>query len=675
LAGHARVIALGIAAILAGGCVLGPAPIATRIALGTPVPPSPSAVASQTARPTPPSSPPSSPPPDLASGLPGCGYELHPNWSVAREWDEALLDAIRRALPNPPVHARTLFHASVAMWDAWATYDPIARGYLSTEKITARRVGQARNEAISYAAWGVLRARFQNANGGEGSVAEFDDLLTSLCYDPSLAATATGDDPAAVGTRIAAAVLAYGLKDGSNEADGYQDPGYRPVNAPLVVASTKRFSLANVTRWQPLEIIGGFSQNGIPTGTTQVAVDPQWGHVAAFGATSLASGTPVDPGPPPELGDPATDAVLKHDIVEVIRDSSLLDPAIGKPIDISPGARGANDLATNDGHGLPINPITEAPYQPELVNQADFYRAAAEFWADGPRSETPPGHWNVIANDASDAILAGPTLLRIGGRGPTVDRLEWDVKLYLALNAAVHNAAIVSWGLKGKYDSIRPISLIRYMGGLGQSTDPRLPSYNREGLPLVPGLIELITPATAAAGGRHHALSAFVGRVAIHAWAGSPTDPSSEVGGDTWMLATGWVPYQLPTFVTPSFPAYASGHSTFSRAAAEVLTAFTGSAYFPGGLGSYVIPAGSLVFEQGPATDVALEWATYGDAADQAGQSRLFGGIHIQADDFTGRLLGSLCGRAAWHLAQEYFAGTVVPGEGACAPAVPAGRN
>src|SRR5713226_4380713 len=50
----------------------------------------------------------------------------HPTWSVARRWDEALLDAIRRSLPNPPVHARNLFHVSAAMWDAWAAYDATA---------------------------------------------------------------------------------------------------------------------------------------------------------------------------------------------------------------------------------------------------------------------------------------------------------------------------------------------------------------------------------------------------------------------------------------------------------------------------------------------------------------------------------------------------------------------
>jgi hypothetical protein len=293
-------------------------------------------------------------------------------------------------------------------------------------------------------------------------------------------------------------------------------------------------------------------------------------------------------------------------------------------------------------------------------------RVAAEFWADGPRSETPPGHWNVIANDATDAMVAAGQPLRIGGHGTALSRLEWDVKLYLALNAAVHNAAIVAWGLKGKYDSIRPISLIRYMGGLGQSSDRSRASYDPEGLPLVPGLIEIITKASSQAGQRHHALARYVGRIAIKAWAGTPDDPSSEAAGTTWMLATAWVPYQLPTFVTPSFPAYASGHSTFSRAAAEVLAAMTGSPYFPGGMASYRTDAGALGFELGPTGPVDLEWATYFDAADQAGQSRLFGGIHIQADDFTGRRLGSACGLAAWHLAQEYFAGTPSAGEAAC---------
>jgi hypothetical protein len=195
------------------------------------------------------------------------------------------------------------------------------------------------------------------------------------------------------------------------------------------------------------------------------------------------------------------------------------------------------------------------------------------------------------------------------------------------------------------------------MGGLGQSSDPNGPSYAREGLPLVPDLIEVITKDRTAPGSPMADLAGHEGEIAIRAWAGQPKDPKTQVGGVKWQLATGWLPYQSPNFVTPSFPAYASGHSTFSRAAAEVLTAFTGSEYFPGGVGGYDIKAGSLKFEQGPTTDIPLEWATYYDAADQAGQSRLWGGIHIQADDFTGRKIGSECGKEAWTLAQQYYAG------------------
>jgi hypothetical protein len=653
--GRNRFLGVLLVATLVGGCQSGPSARPTATA-------QPPSAAPTKVLPSP------SPSPDPASGTAACRPKDNPAWSVARRWDEALLDAIRRALPNPPVHARNLFHLSIAMWDAWATYDPTATGYISSAKIVARDVEQARVEAMSYAAWGVLRSRFQSAAGNEDSLAEFDEVLASLCFKPWTAVAADGETPDAAGTRIARVVLGYGLTDGSNETGGYSAPGYGPINDPLVVASDKRFQLNDLNHWQPLEIIGGFSQNGIPTGTVQVAVAPHWGRVTAFGVTSLSQDAPIDPGPPPMLGDPDTDAALNAMVVEVIRDSSELDPRLGTMIDVSPATRGDNPLGSNDGDGYTVNPTTGQPYAPQVVNQADFLRVAVEFWADGPRSETPPGHWNVIANDATDEMVSNGAPLLIGGKGAAVDRLQWDVKLYLALNGAVHNAAIVAWGLKGKYDSIRPISLIRYMGGLGQSSKPDGAAYHPNGLPLVPGIIEVITKASSASGQRHHALAQFVGRVAIKTWAGTPNDPESETAGTKWMLATAWVPYQLPTFVTPSFPGYVSGHSTFSRSAAEVLAAFTGSPYFPGGLASYRTEASGLTFEHGPTGPVDLEWATYFDAADQAGQSRLFGGIHIQADDFMGRRLGSQCGLAAWRLAQEYFAGEVVAGDPACQP-------
>ena len=585
---------------------------------------------------------------------PATATTAHPEWSVARRWNEALLDAIRRALPAPTVHARNLFHTSAAMWDAWAVYDPKASGYFVHDKLTASDVASARNEAISYAAYRVLTARYIKSVGADESLSEFDDVMDSLCY-PIDVTTTDGSTPAAVGNRIAKAVLDYGLADGSNQAGGYADPDYKPVNPPLVV-NKPGTTMIDPNRWQPLQLEHMISQNGIPiVNGVQQAIGPQWGHVKSFAIPDGGTdGVPIDPGPPPRLGDAATDQAYKDQAVEVIRDSSQLDPTSGVEIDISPGVRGANTLGTNDGHGHPTNPVTGQPYAPDLVNSGDFGRALTEFWADGPKSETPPGHWNVIANTVSDELSPN---LRIGGAGPAVDRLEWDVKLYLALNGANHDAAIAAWGLKGHYDSVRPISMIRYMGGLGQSSDPALPSYDREGLPLVPDLVELITKETTAPGQRHAALAGHEGEIAVRAWSGNPKDPKTETGGVHWILAVDWVPYQVPTFVTPSFPAYASGHSTFSRASAEVLTGFTGSEYFPGGIDEWTTKAGSLKVEKGPTKDVTLQWATYYDAADLAGLSRLYGGIHIPADDFTGRTIGSACGKAAWQRAQEYFSG------------------
>jgi hypothetical protein len=118
------------------------------------------------------------------------------------------------------------------------------------------------------------------------------------------------------------------------------------------------------------------------------------------------------------------------------------------------------------------------------------------------------------------------------------------------------------------------------------------------------------------------------------------------------------MPYQKSTFVTPAFPGYISGHSTFSRAAAEVVTAFTGSKWFPNGLGTYTIT--HLINEAGPTQPVTLQWASYFDAADQVGLSRIWGGIHPPADDFGGRRVGSQVGTNAWALAQKFFDGSVI---------------
>jgi hypothetical protein len=309
--------------------------------------------------------------------------------------------------------------------------------------------------------------------------------------------------------------------------------------------------------------------------------------------------------------------------------------------------------------GRPTNPVTGLPYASQRVRRGDFGRALAEFWADGPKSETPPGHWNVIANGVADS----PTTTRkLFGSGASVDALSWDVHVSLTLNGALHDAAITAWDIKRRTTCARPISLIRWMGGNGQSSDPAAAKYAANGLPLVPGVIEVITKESSAPGQRHADLAPFVGQIAIYAWRSEPGDRTQQTSGAGWIRAIDWMPYQRRNFVTPAFPGFISGHSTFSRAGAEVLAAITGSAFFPGGLGEYVLPRNaSLSFELGPSTDVRLQWATYYDAADQAGQSRLWGGIHVYQDDFTGRTLGRLVGLDAVALAQKYFDGTAVP--------------
>ncbi|MEX1345300.1 MAG: vanadium-dependent haloperoxidase [Candidatus Limnocylindrales bacterium] len=580
-----------------------------------------------------------------------CVVSIDAGKSVARLWNEAALDAIRRSAPAPTIHARNLFHLSAAMWDAWAAYDPLADGLFVDEKYTRIDPENARDKAVSYAAYRVLSHRYQDAVGGVESLHQFDELMAALCY-PTVRTSTRGTSAAALGNRIARRIIDSTLGDGSLESEGYASDSYTPVNEPLVVQQPGTV-MADPNRWQPLVLTAdGDSEEPVPA---QRFLSPQWGYVEGFALPeALTPGMPFDPGTPPYLHDPATDAEYKAEAVEVVRYSSMLDPRDGVAIDISPASFGNAPLSTNSWTGYRYNPATGEPYAPVLVPRGDYGRAIAEFWADGPHSETPPGHWNTLAN----AVVDHPAFeARIGGKGPVVDPLEWDVKLYLALNGAMHDAAVAAWGVKAHYDYVRPISMIRYMGGLGQSSDPDLPSYHPDGLPLSEGEVELVTAASSAPGERHAHLAEHVGEIAVRAWTGNPGDTVDTLAGVGWIRAVEWVPYQLSTFVTPSFAGYVSGHSTFSRAAAEVLTAMTGTPFFPGGLAAWTVPAGSFLFEAGPSLDVPLQWATYYDAADQAGISRLYGGIHVKADDLRGRHVGSLCGLDAWATAQRYFEG------------------
>jgi len=595
-----------------------------------------------------------------------------------------MLSAIRRDFARPTVHARNLFHVSMAMWDGWAVYDPIADTFLIADHATAVDVPAARAETISFAAYRVLRARFANSPGAAISLASFDAKMTALGYDRNFTST-VGNSPAALGNRIAQAVLQFGINDHSNEAGGYSNLYYFPINPPLIPPLPGNPAIIDPNRWQPLALEFFVDQNGNPIpGGFPPALSPEWGQVTPFSLTTAErtiyhrGGFDYwvyhDPGPPPVIGGVGDDH-FKWGFEQVAIWSGHLDPSDGVLWDISPASRGNSQLPDpadyqtfydliNGGDtssGYAVNPVTGQPYQPNIVPRGDFARVLAEFWADGPQSETPPGHWFVVLNYVSDHPLFEK---RFAGAGPIVDGLEWDVKCYLALGGAMHDVAISVWGTKGWYDYVRPISAIRYMADRGQSSDPGGPSYHPSGIRLYPGLIEVVTPATTAPGQHHEHLAGREGKIAIRAWRG-PTvisNPATDVAGVAWILAENWWPYQRPTFVTPPFPGYTSGHSAYSRAAAEVLTLLTGSPYFPGGLGEFhCLQNQYLVFEDGPSVNVTLQWARYYDAADQSSLSRIWGGIHPGQDDLPSRQMGVIIGPQAFNHAVRFFAGAAGP--------------
>lgn len=568
----------------------------------------------------------------------------------------------------------------MAMWDGWAVYDSEADTFLIRERASATDLLTAREETISFAAYRVLRARFLRSPGATASLAAFDAEMTALGYDRNFTST-VGDTPAALGNRIAAAVLSFGLADHSNEVGGYANLHYVPINPPLVPPLPGNPDILDPNRWQPLALQYFIDQGGnVIVGGYPAALSPEWGQVTPFSlqAEDLTINhrdrfdyfVYHDPGPPPEFGGVGDDAAKwGHEQVAIW--SGHLDPADGVMWDISPASRGNTGLPNPEDYesyydllgggdqssGYAVNPVTGQPYEPQIVPRGDFARALAEFWADGPTSETPPGHWFTILNYVSDHPLFEK---RFGGEGPILDDLEWEVKSYLALGGAMHDTAVAVWGTKGWYDTSRPISAIRYLADRGQSSDPNQPSYDPEGIRLYPGHIEVVTPATTAVGQRHRHLLGHEGKIAILAWRGPDwiANPATDTAGVDWILAENWWPYQRPTFVSPPFPGYTSGHSAYSRAAAEILTRMTGSEYFPGGLGEFHCPQDAyLVFEDGPSVDIVLQWARYHDAADQSALSRIWGGIHPGFDDLPSRRVGATVGVDAFHFAHRMFHG------------------
>lgn len=175
------------------------------------------------------------------------------------------------------------------------------------------------------------------------------------------------------------------------------------------------------------------------------------------------------------------------------------------------------------------------------------------------------------------------------------------IKLFFALTNAMLDASIACWECKRRYDSVRPITAIHEL---------------------------------------------YRGRI-IKAW-GGPFKGTVEMNGKDWM------PYQHADFLTPPFPEHVSGHSTFSKAAAHIINAYTKKESFAG---CFVVKKGSSQIEPGktPSVDIKLEWPTLTAAAEEAGISRLYGGIHFKRANELGQKLGSSVGKCAWEKALVYF--------------------
>ncbi len=617
--------------------------------------------------------------------------------SLARGWNEVLLEAIRNDYARPTVHAHNLFHVSAAMYDAWAIFSSSNQLYLIGKAVHGFRssfegfsgitgtMEEQRTKAISYAVYRVIQHRFAYSPGIDHVMNVADSLFVDvLGYDKDFVSIdySTGS-AAALGNYIASQYIDYGLHNSSGEQNGYENEFYVPVNDPINLNQAGNLEMSDPNRWQPItfDVFIDQSGNEIP-GNTPSFLGAEWGQVAPFSLREEDRSVRQrdghdwtlyhDPGPPPYL-DPINGGVssdlYKWNFSLVAIWSGHLDAARDTQIDISPASLGNFPLGSmpldfadygqfydyldggDPSTGHTINPATSEPYSPQVVRLGDYARVLAEFWADGPDSETPPGHWFTILNYVNDH----PSFeKRFGGEGEILDDLEWDVKAYFILGGAMHDAAVTAWSIKGFYDYVRPVSAIRYMADLGQSDNPDLPNYHLGGIPLVPGFIELVGAEDPLVGNTMENLH----KIKLKAWRGPDyiTDPDTDVSGVGWILAEHWWPYQRPTFITPPFAGYVSGHSTFSRAAAEVLSRITGDHFFPGGMGTFEIEKNEfLVFEDGPAETFTLQWATYQDASDQCSLSRIWGGIHPPADDINGRLIGEKVGNDAFEFAINYF--------------------
>jgi hypothetical protein len=464
--------------------------------------------------------------------LSGCDLSTAPRpqenqESVVVRWNEATLEAVRHTHLGPPMVARALAIVHTSMYDAWSAYDATAVG-TQLGGALRRPLGERTGANKEWAVSVAAYRALVDLFPSEQPI--FDDLMQQLGFDPADQSTNT-TTAVGVGNVAATAVLSFRHHDGANQlgdlAPGaYSDyTGYQPVNSPS--------NVTDPNRWQPLLVV---DSTGV--GTTQRFVAPQWGLVESF---ALTSGTQFRPAAVPNLY-PGTG--YEQQAQEVINYSA---------------------------------------------NLTDEQKAIVEYWADGPGTEQPPGHWALFAQWVSRRD------------SHTVDD---DVKMFFALTNALLDVSIAVWDCKRAFDYVRPITAIRFLMA-GQQ---------------------------------------------IRAW-GGPFRGTQTIPGEQWQA------YQTSAVPTPAFPEFTSGHSGFSAAAAEVLRSSTGSDVFGY---SVAIKAGTSRVEPGavPASDITLAWSTFSEAADQAGISRRYGGIHFKEGDLQSRAMGRKVGAQAWIKAQAYFSGS-----------------
>lgn len=462
-----------------------------------------------------------------------------PRPNVVIQWNQAVLQGVRDGTLGPPMVARALAIVHTCMYEAWAAYDQKAVGTQlggSLRTHPSRRTLANKSKAISFAAY---RAAVDLFPWDKAQI--FDPLMASLGYDLNDVSADT-TTPSGIGNVACAAVLAFRHTDGSNQmgdltASGtpYADyTGYEPKNLPSVVPVSDLSTVLDPNRWQPLTYFNGTKV------VTPTFVGAQWYKVTPFAMTSPDEFLPF---------------------------VSLYGPALYGSTEYMHQAQELVELS---------------------AHLTDEQKIIAEYWANGPHSELPPGHWDLFAQYVS---------------ARDHHTLDDDVKMFFALTNAIFDAGIAAWDAKRVFDSVRPVTAIPYL---------------------------------------------FHGQQ-IQRW-GGPGQGTVTTDGSHW------IPYQPTTFPTPPFPEYISGHSTFSAAGATILALWTGSEYFGG---SVTFPAGSSTIEPGvtPKSAITLRWRTFHDAANQAGVSRRYGGIHFRTADLVGRATGDLVAAIAWTKAMTYFEG------------------